>query len=638
MNQAAGFTDAATDAMPKQVKFHGVTMNEDLASGPFFVEGVDTAVKLFAKRCGEWAARTAHREKKLGIWRACSWKDYWTHARLVGLGLLSLGLNRGDVVSVLSEDRKEWLYTDMGAQCVGAIVSGIYTTDSAAQLAYLVNDSNSRFLFVENDEQLDKYLSVQGQMPGLAKIIVYDQEGLHGLSDERIIFIDDLYALGRNYLAGHPAMFEAEIAKSKPSDIAILIYTSGTTGAPKGAMLSHANILYGSAATHRNIPGEPNDELICFLPLSHIFERSWSAYAPIVNGAIVNFAESPQTVFDNIREIAPHRMIGVPRVWEKLYSTVSIMSRQATPLGRFAYARAVAAGLRRANALMSGRRPGPLTTLSYAFWDLLVLRNLRSMLGIHRARYAVSGAAPISAEVLRWFRAIGLPMLEGYGLTESTGVVSVNRLDAFRLGSVGPAVPGVTVRIAEGGEIQMKGANIFAGYWKQPEKTAETLTEDGWLRTGDVGEIDAEGFVTITGRSKDIIITAGGKNITPSELENRLKFSPYILDAVLIGDQRKFLSALIMIDQENVEKFAQDNRIPFSDFASLCAAPAVTALIKDVIDGVNEDFARVEQIKDFRIIDVLLTAEDDELTATMKLKRGFVEKKYKPLIESMYIS
>ncbi len=356
------------------------------------------------------------------------------------------------------------------------------------------------------------------------------------------------------------------------------------------------------------------------------------------SGPIVNFAESPQTVFDNIREIAPHRMIGVPRVWEKLYSTVSFMSREATPLGRFAYARAVAAGLRRADAVMSGRRPGPLTTLSYAFWNLLVLRNLRSMLGIHRARYAVSGAAPISAEVLRWFRAIGLPMLEGYGLTESTGIVSVNRADAFRLGSVGPAVPGVSARIAADGEIQVKAANIFAGYWKQPEKTAETLTEDGWLRTGDVGEIDADGFVKITGRSKDIIITAGGKNITPSELENRLKFSPYILDAVLIGDQRKFLSALIMIDQENVEKHAQNRRIPYSDFASLCAAPAVRELIAGVIDEVNEDFARVEQIKDFRIIDVLLTAEDDELTATMKLKRSFVEQKYKPLIESMYIS
>ena len=620
--------------MPKQVSFHGVTMNEDLTSGPFFIDGADTAVKLFAKRCGEWAGRIAHREKKLGIWRSHSWKDYWDHARLIGLGLVSLGLRRGDVISILSEDRKEWLYTDIGSLCVGAIVSGIYTTNSAAQLAYLVNDSDTRFLFVENDEQLDKYLSIRKQVPGLAKVIVYDQEGLHGLVDEGIIFLDDLYALGRNYLATHPGEFEAEIAKSKPSDIAILIYTSGTTGAPKGAMISHQNIIFGSSATHRSIPGLPGDELVCFLPLSHIFERSWSTFVPLASGPIVNFAESPQTVFDNVREIAPHRMIGVPRVWEKLYSTVSFMSREATPLGRFAYARAVAAGLRRANALMSGRRPGPLTRLSYAFWDLLVLRNLRSMLGIHRARYAGSGAAPISAEVLRWFRAIGLPMLEGYGLTESTGIVSVNRLDAFRLGSVGPAVP-ASRRASRRMARSSSRARIFRRLLEQPGKTAETLTEDGGA-TGDVGEIDAEGFVTITGRSKDIIITAGGKNITPSELENRLKFSPYITDAVLIGDQRKFLSALIMIDQENVEKLAQNNRIPYSDFASLCAAPAVE-LIKDVIDAVNEDFARVEQIKDFRIIDVLLTAEDDELTATMKLKRSFVEKKYKPLIESMYI-
>lgn len=636
MNQALNFTSVNGASEPSQAVFDGVRMNADMSKGPYFVEGADTVVKLFAKRCADLGAQTAHREKDLGIWRAYSWADYWRNARLIGLGLMSLGFNRGEVVSILAEDRKEWLYTDLGAQCVGGVTSGIYTTDSPSQLTYLVNDSDSRFLFVENDEQLDKYLSVRDQMPGLARVIVYDREGLHDLTDDKIIFLDDLYAIGEAFLQANPGVFEAEIAKSKPEDVTLLVYTSGTTGMPKGAMLNHANVMFGLASFHRMIPGQEGDEIVCFLPLSHILERSWSAYGPIGNMAVVNFVESPQTVFENMREVSPHRMVAVPRVWEKLYSTVAILAKESTPLGRFAYARALAAGLKRADRQIAGKRVGPFTALSFALWDRLVLGNLRRMLGLERARFALTGAAPISPELLRWFRAIGVPMLEGFGQTESSGLATANRPDSFRLGTVGTAVPGMAMRISPEGEILLKGGNVFPGYWKNPEKTAETVTPDGWLQTGDIGEIDANGFLKITGRSKDIIITAGGKNITPAEIENRLKFSPYVTDAVIIGDCRKFLSALVMIDQENVEKFAQDKRIPFNDFASLCAAPAVKELIKGVIEEVNKDFARVEQIKDFRIIDVLLTAEDDELTATMKLKRSFVEKKYKALIEPMY--
>jgi long-chain acyl-CoA synthetase len=273
--------------------------------------------------------------------------------------------------------------------------------------------------------------------------------------------------------------------------------------------------------------------------------------------------------------------------------------------------------------------------LACAFWDFALLRNLRRMLGFDRLRRGTSGAAPISPDLLRWFRAIGVIVLEGYGMTESSGVISVNRLESNRTGTVGPIVPGGEVRIAEDGEIQYHGPNVFKGYWGKPEKTAEAMTEDGWLKTGDVGKVE-DGFLTITGRVKDIIITAGGKNITPAEIENRLKFSPYIADAVVIGDKRRFLTSLVMIDQENVEKFAQDRKVPFNDFRSLCAAQEVRDLIAGVVEETNREFARVEQIKDFRLIDVLLTAEDDELTATMKLKRSFVEQKHKRLIDEMY--
>ncbi|MCY6380824.1 AMP-binding protein [Hoeflea prorocentri] len=592
--------------------------------------------KLFLQRCKALGERISHREKEYGIWLSYSWNDYLEHARLIGLGLIALGLKRGEAVSILSEDNKEWVYTDLAVQCVGGISSGVYTTDSSSQLAYLVNDSDSRFLFVENDEQLDKFLSVRDEMPGLTKVIVFDREGLHDYHDERVIFIEELYDIGRVHLKKHPELFEEEIARSKPEDISILVYTSGTTGPPKGAMISNSNIMYSLSVGAYTLPALETDEQVCFLPLCHILERFISVLSPIASKSTVNFAESPETVFDNVREVSPHIFTAVPRVWEKIYSRISIMVGDATPLGRWAYSQALAAGIARAECLEDEKPVSPLLQARYRFWDAVVLRNIRRMIGLDRLRRGTTGAAPISPDLLRWFKAIGVDLFEGYGMSETAGIISLNMYGKNKIGSVGLVVPGGQVQIGEGGEIQYKAGNVFEGYWKKPEKTQEAISEDGWLKTGDVGHVDNSGYVHITGRLKDIIITAGGKNITPAEIENKLKFSPYISDAVIIGDKRKFLSCLIMIDQENVEKYAQDKRVPFGDFASLCATEEVQELIGNVVREVNDEFARVEQIKAFRLIDVLLTAEDDELTATMKLKRSFVEKKHKALIEEMY--
>ena len=622
--------------IPPQRMHLGHSFNEDLSKGPYFFDGCDTLAKLFRERCNAYGAKIAHREKDYGIWLAYSWTDFYEHARLIGLGLLSLGLKRGEVVSILSEDNKEWIYTDLGVQSVGGISSGVYTTDSAKQLEYLVNDSDSRFLFLENDEQLDKFLSVKETMPGLTKAIVFDREGLHDFADDSVIFLDDLYRMGREFLKQHPDRFDEEIAKSSPKDTAILVYTSGTTGPPKGAMISHENIIVSIIGSAITLPVTEEDEQVCFLPLCHILERLISVFIPIGLGSTVNFAESPETVFDNVREVSPHVFTAVPRVWEKVYSRISIMAGEATPLGRFAYRRAVACGMRRAEYLEDGK-PVPLgTRIAHAFWDFTVLRNLRQLIGFDRLRRGTTGAAPISPDLLKWYAAVGITVLEGYGMTESSGVISLNLMEDYKTGSIGKPVPGGEVKIAPDGEILYRGGNVFKGYWNKPDKTAETITDDGWLKTGDVGRVDNQGYLYITGRAKDIIITAGGKNITPAEIENRLKFSPYISDAVVIGDRRKYLSCLIMIDQENVEKFAQDKRVPFSNFKSLCAAPEVKALIAGIVEETNREFARVEQIKDFRLIDVLLTAEDEELTATMKLKRSFVEQKHKKLIDEMY--
>ncbi|SLN39692.1 Long-chain-fatty-acid--CoA ligase FadD15 [Falsiruegeria litorea R37] len=626
--------DATT--LPAQTVINGVSFNATPGQRPVMVDGTQTIVSLFQKRCAELGNRTAHREKDHGIWKSYSWADYWTHAKWIGMALRKLGLQRGEVVSILSEDRKEWAYSDLGIQCVGGIASGVYTTDSASQLAYLINDSDSRFLIVENEEQLDKYFQIEAEVPGLLNVIILEDEGLHDLNHDRCIMIDDLYKIGQQAEKEEPGVFEAEIDKAQPQDIGLLIYTSGTTGMPKGAMLSQENVMAGLEAGAHRLPVLETDEQLCFLPLCHILERNVSIYFPISSKATVNFAESPETVFANLQEVSPATFVAVPRVWEKIYSQVLILAQEATPAGRAAFGMALKAGFERAEYLL-GNKPVPAgVAAKFWLWDRLVLRNLRRMLGMDNMRRGGTGAAPISPELLKWYWAIGVPLLEGWGMTETSGLGSINTFEENKVGSIGKAVPGYEIRIADDGEIQTKGLNNFKGYWRNNEKTAETFTDDGWLRTGDIGELDDDGYLKITGRLKDIIITAGGKNITPAEIESRLKFSHFISDAVIIGDRRKYLTALIMIDQENVEKYAQDRKVPFSNFASLCAAQEVKDLIAEEVKAVNKEFARVEQIKDFRLIDVLLTAEDEELTATMKLKRSYVEKAHAHLIDDMY--
>jgi len=602
---------------------------------PIIIDGCDTIPKLFRQRVETGGKAIALREKELGIWRPISWEEYGRKASLVGMGLISLGLEKGDRVSILSDNNKEWLFADLGVICAGGVTSGVYTTDSAKQLAYLLNDSNSVFLFVENDEQLDKILEVRDQCPQLKKIIVFDMEGLRDFRDDRVISIEELYDRGRIHINNNPDLWDQRIEASEQEDLMILIYTSGTTGPPKGAMINHRNVMFQMSNIMNYLPIAPGDESLSFLPLCHIAERMFTTFYPMMACSIVNFVEAPDTVPENLREVSPTVFFAVPRLWEKFYSGVTIQLKDATPLGKWAYEKAIGIGMKVADYKLEGKPvPGGLTLLQKAA-DWLVLNNVKVMMGLDRARWAFTGAAPISPDLVRWYMALGIEMYEVYGQTENCGVTTSNMPDKIKLGSIGIATPNTEAKISDEGEILLKGPHIFMGYLNKPEKTAETII-DGWLHTGDVGEIDNQGFVKITDRMKDIIITAGGKNITPTEIENQLKFSPYVSDAVVIGDGRKYLSCLVMIDQDNVEKFAQDLDVPFTNYASLCRAPEVVKLIEEEINQVNKNVARVESIKKFRLIDQLLTAEDDELTPTMKLKRSFVNEKYKELIDSMY--
>ncbi len=577
------------------------------------------------------------REKRLGLWRAWTWSEVDQAVREVALGLAALGLQPGDTASILANTVVEWVVADLGILCAGGVSNGIYPTDSAAQVQYLCTDSATRVLFVENEEQLDKALEVREHLPQLEKIVVFDMEGLHRFEDPMVISLAVLRSLGAEHGRAHPGLFEQRVAGRRPEDLAILIYTSGTTGRPKGVMHSHRSVVYTLHGYNTLIAQDERDERMCFLPLCHVAERLGGAYFALYTGARLNFVENPATVAENVREIAPTVFVAVPRVWEKFYSGVTIALSEAGRLQQAAYAWAIGIGRRIADLVLDGRPvPGALKAQFHlARW--LALNNVRRMVGIHRARFLVTGAAPISPELVRWYLALGVPMLEVWGQTESGGASTGMPVARIKPGSIGPACGYNEVRLDPAtGELLIRGPNVFMGYLNQPDKTAETIDAEGWLHTGDVGTVDDEGFFRITDRMKDIIITAGGKNVTPSEIENELKFSPYITDAVVIGDKRPYLTALIMIDQDNVEKYAQDHDVPFSNYASLTRAQQVVDLIQREVDKVNARFARVEQVKTFRLLETQLGAEDEELTPTMKLKRKFVQQKYASVIEAMY--
>jgi long-chain acyl-CoA synthetase len=577
------------------------------------------------------------RQKDLGIWRSWTWNESGQAVREIGHGLMALGFEARHTASILSNTNIEWVLCDLAVLSAGGISNGIYPTDAPEQVHYLCEDSGTRVLFVEDDEQLDKALAVRASLPLLQKIVVFDMEGLRDFHDPMVISLKQLQALGREHAQQNPDMLKQRSAACKPEELAILVYTSGTTGKPKGGMHSHHGLVYTVRGYNTLIARDERDECMCFLPLCHIAERMAGEYFSMYTGAKLNFVENPETVPENVREIAPTVFGAVPRVWEKFYSGVMIALKEAGGLQQAVYGWAIGVGHQVVNLVLA-QKPVPLSLkLRFHVARLLALNNVRKMIGIHRARFLVTGAAPISPDLVRWYLALGLPMLEVWGMTETCGAGTGAPAHRIKPGSIGPAAEFNEMRLDPvTGEILVRGPNVFMGYLNLPEKTAETIDADGWLHTGDVGVVDEEGFFRITDRMKDIIITAGGKNITPSELENELKFSPYVTDAVVIGDKRRYLTVIIMIDQENVEKYAQDNDVPFSNYASLTHSAEVQNLIQAEVDRVNKKFARVEQIKKFWLLDTQLSAEDEELTPTMKLKRKLVEKKYALQIEAMY--
>lgn len=597
--------------------------------------GLDTPARVFQKRCQEWANLPALRHKKHGLWQTVSWQQYYEHVQAIGLAMLSLGLQSGDGVCVLAENRPEWLYVDMGAQCMGMVGNGVYPTSSPKQLQHILQDSGTRLLFVENQEQLDKVLEVLPDCPQVQQIVVMEHEGLRGFEHPKVVFFDAFLNKGLELATTQAAVFENRIAQTRSDALAFLVYTSGTTGAPKGAMILNSNLVFQLSLATEYLDVTVGDKSLSFLPLCHIAERMASVYNPLAVGLIVHFPENSSTVFNDIREVAPHVVFAPPRFWEKMYSQIELFMRDAISPARWLYQTAQAMGSAEVEARLKGNAPvskGPIETLIR--W--LAMRNVRIFLGLQNVKTALTGAAPVPPDLIRWYLSCDIELREAFGMTETTGFCTATPKGGIRLGWAGIKAPGTEIRIAAENEILIRGQNVFGGYWNLPDKTQESLDTDGWLHTGDCGEIDGDGYLAIRDRIKDILITSGGKNITPSHIENLLKFSPYITDSVVIGDAKKYLTCLVMIDQEHVAKFAQENQVPYTDFSSLTKRPEVVALVQREVERINQQLARVEQIKDFRIIAELLTAEDDELTPTMKLKRKVIATKYADLIESMY--
>lgn len=604
-----------------------------------------TIIERFHERVAAHPDRVALRYKASGAWKDITWRDYGDKVRAVGKALIALGVGHGDKMSLLSGNRPEWHFADLGCMSIGSATAPIYITNSPDQVRHVVDDSDSKVIVVENNDQLEKVLKVRGELPKLQKVVVID--GYNGDADgDFVMSWSDFLALGKNV---SDADWKAAVDKTKPEDLATFVYTSGTTGNPKGVMLTHGNIWWTCNSSEKHIPiGDaskvevPNEgRALSYLPLSHIAERMISHLLQVYYGTQTWFAESLDTLLVDLNACKPTYFFGVPRVWEKFYAGFQAMAaqppkdkseerkkklaRKAIELGKqvtIAEQEAVNRGGKMADAKV------PLgVKVQHALLDKIVLHKIRERFGLDQCTLPLSAAAPLNPDLIWFFHSIGIKITEGYGQSEDNGPTTWNPPDAVKIGTVGTPLAGLEVKIADDGEILVRGGNLMAGYYKNEVATKETIDEDGWLHSGDVGEFDEHGYLKITDRKKDLIITAGGKNIAPQEIENKVKSShPLISQVVVIGDRRPFLTALITLDEEKTQGKGAD----------LCRDEKTLAELEASIAKVNENLAKVEGIKKFRVLERDFLQEENEITPTMKVKRKQINEIYGEIIEDMY--
>ena len=586
------------------------------------------------------AGKVAMRQKALGIWREFTWADSFDQVRAFGMGLIALGARRGDTVATIGDNDRYHIWAYLALQAIGAAQVGLFTDAAATEMAYVINHSDATFVLAKDQEQCDKLLEARPQLPNVRRVIYWDDRGLWNVDDPWLMPFGAVQALGRELVEREPERFETEITLGQTDDVAMLCYTSGTTGRPKGVMLSHGNILSAIRLYHTVDPRRDSDNHVSFMPMGWIAEPILGIAAHVYAGLVLNFPEEPETVRQNIREIAPEMLFYNSRLWDSLVGMVQVRMNDATWLNRTLYRRFLPVGYRMADAKFGGEAAGPGLRAAYALGDRFVFGPLRDQLGLSRVRAAYTAGASLSPDAMRFFHALGVNLKQIYGSTEVTGGATIHRDGDIKFASVGPPAPGIDIRIAGDGEIQIAGPTVMLGYYKDAEATARDIVDDDgrrWFRTGDAGYIDDDGHLIYLDRVKDMLTLAGGERFSPQFIEGRLKFSPYIRDVMAVGgENRAFVTALIIIDYENVGQWAEKQRITYTTFVDLSQRSPVYELVRGAVEEVNASLPPAARVRRFVLMHKEFDADEAEMTRTRKLRRGVLYDRYGDIIEAMY--
>ena len=579
--------------------------------------------------------KTALREKEFGIWQSVSWAEYLEHVKYFAMGLVSMGFDPADTVAIIGDNRPEWVYAELAAQSAGGKSIGIYQDSVVKEVAYIVTHSDAKFMVVEDQEQVDKIIELWPELHTVEKVIYYDPKGLRNYAEPYLMSFPEVEALGRDYEKAHPGWFEERVARGKGSDIAILSTTSGTTSFPKLAILTHGNLISMGRDLMQVDPMSDEDEFVSFLPLPWIGEQMMSLACGLQAGFTVNFPEEPETVQENIREIGPQTMFSPPRIWENLVSQVQVKIEDTTWFKRKVYDWATPIGYQMADARFKKQTPGPGLKLKYKIADWIMFLPIKDHLGLRRIKQAYTGGAALGPDVFRFFHALGVNLKQIYGQTEVSGIAVLHRNGDVKFQTVGTPIPETEVKIAENGEILVKSPAVFQGYYKNPEATQTTLI-NGWMHSGDAGYFDDDGHLIVIDRAKDVMTLADGTKFSPQFIENKLKFSPYIKEAVVFGGDWPFVTAMINIDMGNVGKWAEKNQLAYTTYTDLAQKPEVYALVRKHVEEANVDLPAAARIRRFLLLHKELDADDAELTRTRKVRRRFVAKRYEEIIAALY--
>lgn len=595
----------------------------------------DTLPKLLLENAHRSGKKVALRKKEFGIWQTLSWNEFLERVRNFSLGLVHLGLEPGDKVAIVGDNRPEWIIAELATQAAGGISIGIYQDSVASEVQYLVDASDARFIVAEDQEQIDKILELSGQLPKIRKVVYYDPRGLRTYQESNLLPFSKVEDLGIEEGNTHPGLFEKNVANVKTTDIAIFSTTSGTTAKPKLAMLSHANLISMGRTLPVVDPMSPEDEFLSFLPLAWIGEQTFAIACGLCVGFTINFPEEPETVQENLREIGPHSMFSPPKIWENMVSRIQLKMDDASRLKRAIYDWALSIGYRAADRRVSGERLPASLRWQYALAEYLCFFWIKDKLGLRRLKRGYTGGAALGPDTFRFFHAIGVNLKQIYGQTEVSGISVLHRDGDIQFQTVGLPTPETEIRITEKGEILTKSPRVFCGYYKDPEATEKALA-DGWLHSGDAGYLDEAGHLVVIDRAADVMTLADGTKFSPQFIENKLKFSPYIKEAVVFGGDWPFVTSLITIDYENTGKWAEKRQLPYTTFADLAQKDLVIGLVRKQVERTNPDLPKAARIRRFLLLHKELDADDSELTRTRKVRRGFIGERYKELLSALY--